>query len=241
MLAILKHSLSLYYRHFGWIVAFSLVTGLPLAIGNVLWAPFYFKLATPTDYNWAETFLRSLERILIEPITAGAILYFLAGREKNEPATGLGSLAAGLRAWPVLAATRFYIEIILFLSWNVLTLPGPYFYVKYCMADVFIMVEGSPRFEALQRSYELTEGRFWKLIGIFAMAAGLMCPLYIELPFETSILHYYGNAGYVVSSACGAVIFSFIHVVNWSVYLHLKQAAPTTSENLPLNGPALST
>ena len=108
--------------------------------------------------------------LLFSPLYQGMLIYFLASRSSNTPASAGQLFAATLRIWPALALLTGLGMMIKLLGLFMLVLPGVWIAVKLIFADYLVVLRQQQPVEALRESFRLTTGHFWNIVLLMVLA-----------------------------------------------------------------------
>jgi len=104
-------------------------------------------------------------------IIATAAVTFIAMTSRMGQTASFGSaMEAGLRAWGRLWWARLLSGLVILIGLVLLVVPGIYLMTRLAFVETVAVVEGTTGSTAMKRSFDLTEGRFWKTF-LFGVAA----------------------------------------------------------------------
>jgi hypothetical protein len=117
--------------------------------------------------------------------TAGIVAIGDAAMRGQRPTVWFG-LRAGLEAWPRMILTRIIVSLITLLGLVAFIIPGVYFGIRSGLAELVIVIERANSMPAIQRSFELTLGRFWCFFLLSSAVVAFMFVLGVltQLPSE---------------------------------------------------------
>jgi hypothetical protein len=84
------------------------------------------------------------------------------------------TLGAGLRHWPRMWLMTLLSGIAMVVGLILLIIPGLMLMVRFHFAACFIVAEKCSSAAALQRSYDMSKGRFWQLTVLLLLTIGLL-------------------------------------------------------------------
>jgi hypothetical protein len=151
----------------------------------------------PDEIGKSFRFSRLLQNTIGALATAGVLS---AGRAvlAGEQATAGSSLSKGLKAWGRVCLIQWYKGFLLVLGLLLLVIPGIYVLVRLCLAEPIAVCEQLSGRDALRRSFELTQGRFWEIfrLGLTLLVLVLGLGLVYALPavFFPALDHWLLNA-----------------------------------------------
>ena len=139
---------------------------IPYSIGTtLLWAD------TPAGALWSNAI-----GSWVQAGETAAVLALLAARLKGRewPVLGLVPLAAALRTFLAVWATRFIIALPVAFT-AVFVVPAVVIYTRYALAEVAVVIEGHHPLAAMRRSWALSQasGAFWALLLCQTLAIGI--------------------------------------------------------------------
>ena len=180
-LTILQKAWNLYRRNF--------VTVLTLALP--VWIPCIFYEMWKANVPLAEGTLASTLRqevpvtLLLSILATSAVYYYLGDETAGRPAGLKAAAKAGLEFWSRMFVTRFVVGVVLIVGFLLLVVPGIYLAVRLAVAEPLILAEEVAGLDAMRRSWDLTKGKFWRVLGW--LVVGSLPPLavaaVIALPF----------------------------------------------------------
>jgi hypothetical protein len=148
------------------------------AITLVVWGPLelfqsYFNYFIFDAEDLAASFRLSLILDwLFGIIVAGSVTAIGAAQLDGERLTWWTGLVRGLSAWPRLFGTRFVAGILLALAFLLMVLPALYLGVRFALAEPVAVVERRVGMAALKRSLALTNGAFFRYLGLCLCTIG---------------------------------------------------------------------
>ncbi len=167
---VLTSSWNLYRRKFGLIAAIVLIVWLPL---EVIYAYCEYEIFDPENISGPLRLGQILENV-VGIIGSAALTRMALVDASGQTATFPASMGAALLNWGRMLWTRFLSGLVVILTLLLLIVPGIYFATRLCFAECAVMGEGVSGANALQRSHELTRGRFWPVLGFNALLLGAL-------------------------------------------------------------------
>lgn len=160
MLAKFAEAAVLLARHFVLFASIVLTVWLP---GNLLINYLDFYVLNEEDIS--RTFkLYGLIDSLLSPVAAAAVIASLSRIKLGRPAPYAEVMGVALRKWAPLFWARIVADILVFLGFVALIVPGIMLLVRYALLDQAVVVEGADPGEARRRSTELTAGVRWEIL-----------------------------------------------------------------------------
>lgn len=151
------------YRSVGWMTKFFSSLGNPEAMQALAQTP-------PPQQDPVLGLLGSLVRLIMVPLTIGALVYAADQVLNGRATTILGALAGTLRRYWALAGLSFFIGLFLFSGILLITIPVViWFLVQWGVSVPALLAEGLGPNRAMGRSRELVAGRWWRTLGIFCL------------------------------------------------------------------------
>jgi hypothetical protein len=171
---ILDTSFSLYRRHFGALATVAVVcTGVPLLLRLFLEASGGLFTSFPLF------FLYTISLVVLSLVATGATVFIVAESYLGRPISAREALA---RATPYLGrilVCSLVMALIVALGFLLLFIPGIILAVGLALAIPAVVLEpGTSATAALSRSWELTRGSRWRILGL-----GLTLLVLIYVPF----------------------------------------------------------
>jgi hypothetical protein len=237
----------IYRRHFGLLVAISLLLALPVLVTQIFGgqaeqlaftAAFFTglltqstaALAAPPQPNllWYASFY--LVTFLLALFTAGAVTLAAIEVMLGRPATLLSTLAGTLRRYlALLAQVLIY---VLAVVPALLCLPvAAWIFIRWSVAVPALLAEGIGPVQALRRSWELTRGHWWRLFGILVVVyllayvvssvLGIFAlPLAILVPFVPDVVR--GAVALTVTTLASALVAPIEYLCVVLLYFDLR-------------------
>lgn len=171
---ILSTGWELYRRHFTVFAAIALAVVLPMDL--ITLGLIEGKLTGGFDVNQiggggpAYTLVQTL--VTVPLITAGHVYAVLQVSRGEQPRAG-DSLSRASGVLPVLIGTVLLYSLGVLAGLIALIVPGIYLAVRWFVATQSVVAEERGPVEALQRSGELVQGQWWRVLGI-SLVVGLM-------------------------------------------------------------------
>lgn len=157
----------------------------------------YELLSSYIDYfvfgpdDWSKSFkLSLLLDSLFGLVATAGVIHLALHQDSAAPATMGQALVAGLKAWPRMWWTWFVSNMMLLLS--LLLLVVPFFYVlpRLLLSDSVALNERLAGSVAVNRSFELVQGRYWLAAGlllIILLLTGAPMVVFWALPESASL------------------------------------------------------
>jgi hypothetical protein len=149
-----------------------------------------------------------LNYLLLSPVLRGAIVRAVAGIYLGElPSAGASLRFALSRFWPLLVAI-FLADVLTLLGLVAIVIPGIILWVRYQFVVMSVVVEGAGGKTALGRSWALTRGTFWRILGTIFLAgliAGIVTTI-LTLPGMLLLINgSVGTTAWVIRAALSAI------------------------------------
>jgi len=144
----------------------------------------------PADIKASYNFSRLLYYLVGVIATAGMVHVALSHSSDGTITVGQ-AFRAGLRAWPRMAWTQFLTDAFLVLSFVLLVVPCLYLMPRLFLVESVVVCEGLSGNAAIDRSYALTRGHYWKVFQFMLVVTGIMggwlafcwfAPAFLSLP-----------------------------------------------------------
>lgn len=149
------------YRSWGWLTRVVQNIGNPDALQGIAQSP-------PPQTDPAIGLLASLVTLILIPVTAGVIIYAANEIIKGRNTTILGALEGTLQRYWGLAAVALLGGVLLFAGILLITIPFViWIAVRWLVGAPALLAEDLGPVNALGRSWQLVEGRWWRTVGIF--------------------------------------------------------------------------
>jgi hypothetical protein len=162
LLGALNVGTSLFVRRFPTLAAITLVVWAPLEA--LISYQEYFVL-DPDDplgiLGWSV-----LPQALVGIVAVGGTISVGEAALRGEHRGWLAGLGDGLRGWPRLFSSQLVGGLLLIVAAFFLLLPALYLGVRFALSDCAAIVERRAGMNAINRSMELTRGRFLTFLGL---------------------------------------------------------------------------
>jgi hypothetical protein len=149
------------YRSWGWLTRVLQNMSNPDALQRMAQSP-------PPQTDPAIGLLASLVRLILVPITAGVIIYAANEIIKGRNTTIVGALEGTLQRYWGLAGVALLGGVLLFAGILLITIPFVIWIAgRWLVGAPALLAEDLGPVNALGRSWQLVEGRWWRTVGIF--------------------------------------------------------------------------
>ena len=203
-------------HHARLFLAVALIGAVPVWIVFALTAPF-FELSAPVGDEpfpnaaarsaLAVMLLRGLVLSLCTYWASGVAAYFVVRTLRGAPPTLPTALQQASRRSGYVLVASFLMSLLVTLGFFLMVVPGIALWLMFWVATPAAIVEG--RFaSALRRSYALTNGHKWQLLGLLAVL------LLVSMPPVIAITIAVGTAFPVALPIVGA----FVQVALWTLW-----------------------
>ena len=200
---IINLGLRLYINNLLPITFVTLVVWMPLEIFQAYMDYFVFE---PDDLRSSFRLGRALENFF-GIIAMGSVIALEDAYVRGEQLTPWEALGEGFSAWPRLIWTRVVRGFLLLLAFLALIIPGIYFMVRLTLAEQVAVIEHESGTDGIKRAHELSQGRFWLLLGLtfapYAIVVLIALGLGVPLALFPEIDHW----------LLSAVIGLFVHLL----------------------------
>lgn len=175
-----------------------------------------------------------LVAVIFGMVAHAAMLTLAARGLRGEPATVGEVLAAGVKRVPALVAASVLVGLGLGLGMLALVIPGLYLLIRMSLTIAATVIEEKGPVAALSRSWRLTAGRFWDLVGYLAVMIGLTVGASMALLAAGVVLSIVGSsaAGVAGKELAGLLVNAVQFLISaWTaaclVKLYVELAALT--------------
>lgn len=100
----------------------------------------------------------------------GALTHALAAMYEGRKARLGEALRVGLRVWPYLTLASVLSYLLMFVGFVIFILPGFVLLASFFAVEAVVVLEGRSPPDALQRSWELSSGDRWRILGLLSVA-----------------------------------------------------------------------
>jgi hypothetical protein len=157
-LHLLGNTIRLFFRNFGMIAACTLLVYLP---GHLLYQAAAVAFEIPSSGIFSAIALEVLDLVL-SALVMPAIVFGLMQNMRNAPQKG--ALRWGLRRWLPMLVNQVKVEITVILYGALLIVPGVIAMIRLTFVPVIVAIEGDTQFNPLERSRQLAQRRFWRIL-----------------------------------------------------------------------------
>jgi len=169
VLRVLSIGWQLFRRHFLVILGCVAVVWLPLEL-----------LSSYLDYYvFGDDFRRSFQFAqfsanFIGIIATGAVISIGATASSGATPSIRSALIEGVKSWPQLFWTRLIAGLAVLLALLFFIIPGIYVWIRLSLVESIAVIEPLSGTRAIRRSWELTRGQFWYVLGVWATMGGVL-------------------------------------------------------------------
>jgi hypothetical protein len=176
----------------------------------VIWLPiellqsyYEYFVADPSDIGRSFSMTIWIENLIgVIPI-AGVIAIGNAAMKGERPSIWFG-LHSGLEAWPRMVGTRIVVSIISILGLVACVGPGIYIAVRTTVAEQVAVIERMNPMASTQRSFQLTQGSFWRYFLLDVICVGFMFFVGALITIPSTILPEYDH--WLLSAALALIV-----------------------------------
>jgi hypothetical protein len=165
--------------------------------------------------------------LLALPFLTAALATAAASRYMGRPITpGRAWRATMRRFWAILGlgVLRF---VLIGVGFFFLMAPGIFLYIRLLVAPVALVVEGAGPASALERSWRLTAGQWWRTCGVQMLKVVMVLAIYVLIETPVFLLSLVaGPAGWLVLAMGGSLVqvvaLPFLVTVTVVIYFDLR-------------------
>jgi hypothetical protein len=173
--------------------------------------------------------------LVILPLLSGGIARAMAADRVGEPTTMDEVYRVGGRwMFPVLG-TLVVAALIVTLGFLALIIPGIYASVRLYAAVPAVVVEGAGVGDAIRRSWELTSGRFWHILGVVLLTALLVFGLTFVVDLTVTMFGL-GDGPWVLTGLLNGLVSAVVMPFGIAVVLLVYLAQRSRTEALDEGG-----
>ncbi len=216
---------SLYWTHFYLIAAISIVVWMP---GDLL-AWYFDSFVSPDQRRAFDYLFASLYSTCVGVIATGAIYSLFEEYPLRRGTSLVQALKEGCLNWSNLCFTTLVLTVLSVVGFLLLIVPCLILVVRCSIISALVVREQSSGFKAIRRSFELTKGRFWRLLGWGLCVTVYLVPLSFLISGLTSlpILDWWFPTG--VAQGLFNVVEAYVTVFMWVVYDELLKQETVSS------------
>jgi hypothetical protein len=156
---LLRNILRTYYRHFGVLMACSLLPTLPFIILLKWMAATPWVLVVLLPYTVAAFIAGGALTVVISDICLG-----------NRPTVGHAyRRVLGQRRWWRMLSTGLLLGLMMEAGLLLLLLPGLWVIVRGFLTSIVVVLEDRKGMDAIKRSFALTKGQAWRIVGLMLL------------------------------------------------------------------------
>ena len=167
--------------------------------------------------------------VLITQVLTGAIARAAAGSLVGETPTPSDAFKYGFHRLGSIILIGLLVALIVAGGFFLLIIPGIIFAVKLSVSIPALIVENRRGTDAISRSWNLTGGHFWHVLGTWIVA-------YIIAAIVTAILTAFGGDNWfvrgILSSIASVITTPFVALVTVLLYLDLRSRKEALSEEV---------
>ncbi|HEU5002648.1 MAG TPA: hypothetical protein VFW71_07715 [Actinomycetota bacterium] len=230
---IVDASIKLYRQHWRMLIR---IVAIPLAVLEFLRAlllqhyvttgvslsPFTPQTSNSTAANLGPVLSITFAFILIQyivvtPFLTAAVARASADLYLNRPVSVRDIYRAAMkRFWPILGAL-ILVGLASLGGFFLLIVPGIIFAVRLVIAPVPVILEGAGPGRALRRSWNLSRGNFWRMVGL-GLLVGILEEIVAGIVsiIPGIVAHFAGPVGWVISgagAAAGVILVTPFHTI----------------------------
>lgn len=115
----------------------------------------------------------------IVPFVTGAAIFYVYQNLTNRGATIPDSMQAAGERFVQLVFLTFIVFVLLVAGFILLVVPGIYLSIRLSFVYYALMIENRSTFDSLSRSWQLTQGHWWKIFWAFLALIAIFIPAFI--------------------------------------------------------------
>ncbi|MGJ3249459.1 MAG: hypothetical protein ACFE0I_25735 [Elainellaceae cyanobacterium] len=136
-----------------------------------------------------------INALCIVPFVTGAAIFYMHQNLTQRGATLPDAMARAGEKFSQLVLLTSIVGVILVLGFILLIIPGIYLSVRLSFVFYAVMIENQSAFNAIQRSWQLTQGHWWLLFwSFFLIAIVLTIPVLILTLLTASLDPAFGES-----------------------------------------------
>ncbi len=167
--------------------------------------------------HWAITMSSLISTAIFEPIATGAAIYFIASRDKGENLNVYESVKKSCLTYGNLFTCYLISTLMVLFGLSLYVIPGVFFLYKLFFAEYFIVMHEDDPMEAIQHSFERTQGRTATLLPAFGII--LMILMASHLLISSMVESLGGDYGIrMLGALLEAPLLAFIIVVGFRLF-----------------------
>jgi hypothetical protein len=166
------------------------------------------------------------------PIAVGAILHSTSQIQKGKMPNYPEAMSVGLRNWGHILLARFFAGFVILLGLMAFIIPGIIFYLQNALIDSVVVFEKKYFLRTQQRSYKLTTGKRWQILGAITLfGLGYLCfnfilYAFIQLPIKTLLRLDNSLGSFIFSTAMDFILKisgCIVDIILFLFYLESRQ------------------
>lgn len=181
---ILRDAWTLFTEHFLTILVVMTVVWLPL---DLVSSYMDYHVFGPENFKSSMRLSMLLDTLIGILGTAAVIAVGVTASTTGHPTPG-GSLVIAIRSWLRLLLTRIITGFMILAGLLFLIFPGIYLAIRMSLTDSIVVAERLAGASAIQRSFELTQGRFWYMTKLSLIVVAFLLILSFTLGFLYELL-----------------------------------------------------
>jgi len=155
---------------------------------------------------------------LYQPIYMGGLIYLISKIVSGETWSVKECLLTGLGCWANLLLVNIISSCLIILGLFALIVPGLYVFARLSLAEFIVVLGRVNCIEALHRSYTVTRGFTWQIIGSCLILSGLLLGLQFLIHLVIISLSLQSLIAFMVSELLVIVLWSTFTILLFRFY-----------------------
>lgn len=161
----ISESVRLLIKHWGLFSLIVLTVWLPGTVAIKYFSFYVYPAAGELETIAREVRLSNSFEAIAGPIYIGALIYALSELKQGHSVTYPQAISFGVRRWGRLFAARFWVGLLVLLGLVCFVVPGIVLALQFALIDSVATLERVNSTVARKRSYTLTRGKRWQILG----------------------------------------------------------------------------
>ena len=180
-----------------------------------------------------------LVHFLYQPIYTGGLICLIARIAADETWSMKECLLAGLGCWVNLLFVNIISSFLIVFGLFAFILPGLLIFARLSLAEFIVVLDRFSFMDALHRSYEISKGLTWQIIGSGVLLSAILLALQLLLHFTIASFSLQSLPAFMVSELLVIVLWSTFTVLLFRFYGLATKTSQKSDDSdvraLPLN------
>lgn len=177
---------------------------------------------------WNSTMAALIGAGIFEPIATGAAIFFIASRDKGDHLSVYDCVMKALNVYTQMLICYMATTLLVLFGLSLYVIPGIFFLYKLIFTEYFIILKDDEPLEAIQHSFERTQGKAAILLPAFSLI--LVVLLICNMLIEAAVTSLGGTLSLkVLGTLVEAPLMAFAVVVGYRLFTLTADSASESS------------